>query len=400
MATEWRSNLWLCIQLIIVGLVLWFFSWQLLSIRNRYSTDGAFDYRNVYYGTLNYIQKTSSAYVPQPEGHTAEDDLNLIISTMRANPYVEEAAYGTNALPYNFSSYNSAFSLPDDTVTPHYRYNNRFMDPEMLRVLHIKGVRGESTEELIKILKNNKVIISQYDNDDFSEKYLGQNAMSPYDSSKVFSIGAIIKPFRRNDFEPQSGGTLITMLSDTWDNNAKPQNIAMRLKEGTNPQQFLESLKPADLHIGNVVVYDINSLEARRESAQRSYWNDIRTAVTGAVFLMVIVFLGFIGTFWFRTRQRRSEIAVRKVNGATDGDIYRRLFSEGLMILVIAVIISAPIALLLIKKIDLGRQFIDWLCWPSFALAALLMAVMILIGVWFPARNAVAVEPAEALHEE
>lgn len=398
MATEWRSNLWLCIQLIIVGLVLWFFSWQLLSIRNRYSTDGAFDYRNVYYGTLNYIGETSSAYVPQPEGHTAADDLNLIISTMRANPYVEEAAYGTNALPYTFNFYGSAFVLPGDTVTPFYGYNNRNMTPEMLRVLRIKGVKGESTEELIKQLENHKVIISQYEKDDFSEKYRGQTAMAPHDSSQLFTIGSVIKPFRRNDFEPQRNGNIITLLN--YNEYGYPANIAMRLKEGTNPQQFLESLKPADLHIGNVVIYDINSLEARRESAQRSYWNEIRTAVTGAVFLMVIVFLGFIGTFWFRTRQRRSEIAVRKVNGATDGDIYRRLFSEGLMILVIAVIISAPIALLLIKKIDLGRQFIDWLCWPSFALAALLMAVMILIGVWFPARNAVAVEPAEALHEE
>lgn len=399
MATEWRSNLWLCIQLIIVGLVLWVFSWELLSIWDNYSSDGAFDYRNVYSGSLNYIEDTSSAYVPQPEGHTVNDDLNLILSTMRANPYVEEAAYGTNALPYNFSSYNSTFSLPDDTITPRYNYNNRFMDPEMLRVLNIKGVHGESTEDLIKMLKNNKVIISQYDKDDFSEKYLGQNAISPYDSSKIFSIGAVIKPFRRNDFEPQYGGTLITLLSSSWDNNAKPRIIAIRLKDGANGRQFLESLNLNDLHVGNVLVYDIKSLESQRESAQRSYWSTIRTTVVGAVFLLVIVFLGFIGTFWFRTRQRRSEIAVRKVNGATDGDIYRRLFSEGLMILIIAVIVSIPLTYLLLAKVP-EIAFNTWLRWPSFIVSAAAMALMIMVGVWFPARNAVAVEPAEALHEE
>lgn len=399
MATEWRSNLWLCIQLIIVGLVLWVFSWELLSIWDNYSSDGAFDYRNVYSGSLNYIEDTSSAYVPQPEGHTVNDDLNLILSTMRANPYVEEAAYGTNALPYNFSSYNSAFSLPDDTITPHYNYNNRFMDPEMLRVLNIKGVHGESTEDLIKMLKNNKVIIAQYDKDDFSEKYLGQNAISPYDSSKIFSIGAVIKPFRRNDFEPQYGGTLITLLSSSWDNNAKPRIIAIRLKDGANGRQFLESLNLNDLHVGNVLVYDIKSLESQRESAQRSYWSTIRTTVVGAVFLLVIVFLGFIGTFWFRTRQRRSEVAVRKVNGATDGDIYRRLFSEGLMILVIAVIVSIPLTYLLLAKVP-EIAFNTWLRWPSFIVSAAAMALMIIVGVWFPARNAVSIEPAEALHEE
>ncbi|MDE5626729.1 MAG: hypothetical protein K2I58_02095, partial [Candidatus Amulumruptor sp.] len=68
MATEWRSNLWLCIQLIIVGLVLWFFSWQLVDIRDTYSSDNAFDYHNVYYGSIKYINESSSAFVQQPEG--------------------------------------------------------------------------------------------------------------------------------------------------------------------------------------------------------------------------------------------------------------------------------------------------------------------------------------------
>lgn len=396
MATEWRSNLWLCIQLIIVGLVLWVFSWQLLTIWNNYSSDGAFDYSNVYSGTLNYIEDTSPAYVSQPEGHTVGDDLALILSTMRSNRYVEEAAYGTNALPYFFNFYGSAFSLPGDTVTPYYNYNKRTMSPEMLRVLRIRGVKGESTEELVRQLENNKVIISQYEKDDISEKYRGQTAVNPYDSSEVFNIGSVIKPFRRNDFEPQRGGTIITSL----DNQERPNNIAIRLKEGVTARQFLESLNLNDLHVGNVLVYDIKSLEARRESAQRSYWNEIRTTVVGALFLLVIVFLGFIGTFWFRTRQRRSEVALRKVNGATDGDIYRRLFSEGLMILVIALIVSIPLTYLIIAKLNLTREFIDWLRWPSFIVSAAAMALMIIVGVWFPARNAVAVEPAEALHEE
>lgn len=396
MATERRSNLWLCIQLIIVGLVLWVFSWQLLSIWNNYSSDGAFDYRNVYSATLNYIEDTSPAYVSQPEGHTVNDDLALILSTMRSNRYVEEAAYGINALPYTFNFYGSTFKLPGDTVTPEFHYNMRRMSPEMLRVLRIRGVEGESTEELVKQLTNHKVIISQYEKDDFSEKYRGQAAMNSYDSSEVFNIGSVIKPFRRNDFEPQRGATVITSL----DNQERPNNIAIRLKEGATARQFLESLNLNDLHVGNVLVYDIKSLEARRESAQCRYWNEIRTTVVGALFLLVIVFLGFIGTFWFRTRQRRSEVAVRKVNGATDGDIYRRLFSEGLMILVIALIVSIPLTYLIVAKLNLTREFIDWLRWPSFIVSAAAMALMIIVGVWFPARNAVAVEPAEALHEE
>ncbi len=399
MATEWRSNLWLCIQLIIVGLVLWFFSWQLVDIRDTYSSDNAFDYHNVYYGSIKYINESSSAFVQQPEGHTDADDLNLIISTLRANPYVEEAGYGINALPYNFTYYGGACMLPGDTVTPYYSFNARWMTPEMLRVLRIEGVDGESTEDLVRLLQNHKVIISRNEKiKDISESYRGKDAIHTADSSNVLSIGAIIKPFRRNDFEPQRAGNVIMLLD--YPANGFPSNIAMRVKEGVSPQQFLESLKPSDLHVGNVLVYDITSLEATRRSAQHSYWDKVRTAVSGSVFLLVIVFLGFIGTFWFRTRQRRSEIAIRKVNGATDGNIYRRLFSEGLTILLVAAIIDLPLAYLAIGKLNIGQELNRQMCWPSFALSVLLMAVMILVGVWFPARNAMKIQPSDALHDE
>ena len=38
----------------------------------------------------------------------------------------------------------------------------------------------------------------------------------------------------------------------------------------------------------------------------------------GMGFLLLNIFLGLLGTFWFRTQQRRSEIALHKAHGATD----------------------------------------------------------------------------------
>ena len=50
----------------------------------------------------------------------------------------------------------------------------------------------------------------------------------------------------------------------------------------------------------------------------------------GMGFLLLNIFLGLLGTFWFRTQQRRSEIALHKVHGASDMSIFTRLISEGL----------------------------------------------------------------------
>ena len=51
------------------------------------------------------------------------------------------------------------------------------------------------------------------------------------------------------------------------------------------------------------------------------------------LFLLVNVFLGLIGTFWFRTRRRRSEIALRMAMGSTRGGVFRLLIGEGLLLL-------------------------------------------------------------------
>ena len=51
--------------------------------------------------------------------------------------------------------------------------------------------------------------------------------------------------------------------------------------------------------------------------------------------LLLNIFLGLLGTFWFRTQQRRGEIALHKAMGATDGAVFGRLMSEGMFLLLI-----------------------------------------------------------------
>lgn len=55
-------------------------------------------------------------------------------------------------------------------------------------------------------------------------------------------------------------------------------------------------------------------------------------------FLLLNIFLGLLGTFWFRTQQRRGEIALMKSLGGTDHSIFVRQLAEGLILLVVATI--------------------------------------------------------------
>ena len=122
-------------------------------------------------------------------------------------------------------------------------------------------------------------------------------------------------------------------------------------------------------------------------------------------FLLLNFFLGLLGTFWFRTQQRVSEIAIRMVNGATRSSIFGRLIGEGLLILTVVTVVAIGFDIL-ISYLELnqwlnGNKYLSWgrtsLC---VLISYVLMAIMISVGIAFPAYRAMHIQPTEALHDE
>ena len=56
------------------------------------------------------------------------------------------------------------------------------------------------------------------------------------------------------------------------------------------------------------------------------------------------IFLGVIGTFWFRTQQRRREVALRMAMGSSRQGVFLRLMSEGILLLTLAAVPAVIIA--------------------------------------------------------
>lgn len=121
------------------------------------------------------------------------------------------------------------------------------------------------------------------------------------------------------------------------------------------------------------------------------------------IFLLLNIFLGIIGTFWFRTQHRRVEIALRIALGSTRWGICGRLMGEGVFLLLVSAIPALVVAWNLgyAELVEVTRMpFTE----GRFAITILgtfiLIAGMIVIGIGYPARRAMSIEPAEALHEE
>lgn len=398
MRNEWRSNVWMSVELIVVGAVLFSIFSLFITMAYLHRPPKGIDFNDVYVGRMGWIKESSSSYKPYPDSlHNYFTDLEMLKANLRSNPYVESVGTGNNAIPYNYNYSGTMISLNDGDSTIYYRANRRLMDADMVRTLRLTGTKGESTEELAKIIEEGKFLISTIDcDDDFNaEKWIGHETYIGNDSANVFTIGGVVNGIRRVDYEPLYAGVLI------YNNDNFPYEIAVRVKEGKG-REFMESLNESYLEFGNMYISDVMSVEHRREEAHREFTTIIRNLSACAVFLMIAVFLGILGSFWYRTQQRIPEIALRKVNGATNRNILRRFLSEGLMLL----LVSAPVIALIIAFFlpEFGiYEYVStpkWLIWAMFPVAILALGVMIVAGIAFPAAKAMKINPAEALKDQ
>ena len=216
-------------------------------------------------------------------------------------------------------------------------------------------------------------------------------------------MGATEKPVRYCDFIQACESYTYLYKLDWYDVR---HELCVRVREGQD-HDFIQRLKAdseKQFRLGNIFISEIRSFKDIRRNFQQSWSNDVRNYVMGMGFLLLNIFLGLLGTFWFRTQQRRSEIALHKAHGASDMEIFSRLISEGLLLLLLV----TPIALIIdynLANVELN----SWrngttLEWGRLLLCALisfvLIGLMILIGISIPARKAMKIQPAEVLRSE
>lgn len=219
-------------------------------------------------------------------------------------------------------------------------------------------------------------------------------------------ISGIISDMKRSEYEHQIG-TILAPIDESQDNMLSfSSEIAVRVKSGMGKKFEEEFLTDRNMRkLRNVYLTELTDMADARRDTQYSQDTQVRLIVAGIMFLLIIIFLGLLGTFWFRIRQRSAEIALRMTCGATSGDIFRRTIGEGILLLLITMIPTLIIEVILHFKFVVDESFPFWLPeWlPSaaaFAFTLIIMAAMIVAGVVFPARKAMKIEPAIALKEE
>ena len=388
---EWRSNLWLVVELIIISVVLWYIGDHLAVVTDIRTSPLGLDTEHTFLVSTSYSCEGSATYVkPQTAGDTDSvatpqelylADQDQLMNRLRELPGVVALAM-SNGSPYTYN-YNGYPMMMDDNPTDDFekcaRPNTWHVMSDFPLVFNLHGIGGETPEQLADILREGKILVTEsfcgQVGFDGTPRELINRKIRFYGSSEVLTIGAVIPNQRRNEYEPTA-----MAFAFIGRDNGSSGNLFLRTATD-NDDEFIAAFRRdlAKMRGGNMYVC--------------------------MGFLMLTVFLGLLGTFWFRTQQRVKEIAVRKVSGATNGGIFMRQMSEGLILLCAATFPALAIdyvleANSLASSADYRPD--GWVAW--WLLGALgvfvTMALMIVAGIWFPARKAMKVEPAEILRGE
>lgn len=121
-----------------------------------------------------------------------------------------------------------------------------------------------------------------------------------------------------------------------------------------------------------------------------------------AAFFFICAFLGIIGTFWFRTESRTSEIGLRMALGATRRQVRWQMIGEGLMLFGIVWLPAVIVSYVLRTAVwDNETLLSDTVLFITLtAVTTVLLMLLIVAGIWIPARQASRINPVDALHYE
>lgn len=402
-----KRNAWILAELLLVFVVLWFVVDTLYVVGSVYYRPLGMDLNHVY--LLNYgveeVDETDTTTVHPPLG----EDLLTVVERTRTCPGVEAVATMQNSMPFSGQNSYSYLFMPDTSsfIVKYERVTADFFD-----VFGIQKSAGErrSWKEMLsggQSVYSSDLLANIKKNGGDMNTIL--HLSSDMNIESVLKPGGVTAPFRETRFS-KDAVWLFNELTDERIAKIKGERvlaIAFRVKPEDDPNfanQFMEKMSE-QLSVGRVYLVDVTPYSLQRDAYEYLEGEKAETQKQLVImsFLLFNIFLGIIGTFWFRTEHRKGEMGLRVALGSTRVGLQWIMMLEGLLLLSLVAIPAFLICFnLQLAELTKGEYldytFLRFL--TGFAITYALMAVMIMLGIWYPARQTAHLEPAEALHYE
>lgn len=174
----------------------------------------------------------------------------------------------------------------------------------------------------------------------------------------------------------------------------------IRLKAGTDIHAAVEHIRKTLSDIEPSYPFDVEFYDTIFDQLYHKEENLHSLITVFSILAIIISLVGVFGLVIFETQYRRKEIGIRKVHGATVGEILYMFNKSYLKIVVICFIIAAPIAWYGVKIWLESFAYKIPIYWWIFLMAFLIVTTITMATVTFQNWRAANVNPVKSLKSE
>jgi putative ABC transport system permease protein len=177
-------------------------------------------------------------------------------------------------------------------------------------------------------------------------------------------------------------------------------NYLVAHSNGVNIKQSLSVLENTWKKLDPNEPFEYSFLD---QDFQKNYESESKQASLINYFTIIAIIISCLGLFGlatFTAEQRRKEIGIRKVLGASVSGLVALLSKDFLRLVIIAVIIASPLAWYAMHKWLQNFAYQTSITWQVFALTALIAVVIAFVTISFQAIKAAIVNPVRSIRTE
>ncbi len=338
------------------------------------------------------FDKANIINVPVPSDSISRTKIDYMRNQLLANPNINSVSFSFRA-PSSEGGWNSEFKYNHSNKSTDFNANLKWADADYFKTYNLQFVAGrpyyanDSAREFVV----NETLLKKLGVTNTKDA-IGKE-INFWDGGRLGTIVGVIKDFNIYSLRKP----IAPVVLSAWKNFYQTINIKIKAGAEKAVLPYVEKLWTSTYPD---YVYDYKFLD---DTIENFYKQEDQLSQLYKIFAGIAIFiscLGLYGLVSFMAVQRTKEVGIRKVLGASAGNIIYLLSKEFTVLIIIAFIISAPIAYFIMHQWLQNYTYRIPLSASIFILAIISSIVIAWITVAHRAIKAAIANPVKSLRTE
>ena len=292
---------------------------------------------------MNYFRNATLGFdkaaiinIEVPGDSISKTKYDFVRNRLHANTDIRNISFSFGS-PSADNNWNSDFKFNHSDKTTNFSANLKWADPDYFKTFNLQFVAGRPfyASDTVKEFVVNETLLRKLGITNPGDA-IGKE-INFWDGNKVANIVGVIRDFNSYSLREPMAPVVLSTWKDVY------QTVNLKINPGAQKKILAYTEKLWNEAFPDHV-YEYRFLD---ETIANFYSQENQLSMLYKIFAGIALFiscLGLYGLVSFMAVQRTKEVGIRKVLGATAGNIVYLLSKEFTLLIIVAFVISAPIA--------------------------------------------------------